>query len=240
MSARRVLDTVTLIGIDDLDINRLRLAADLCLEYFDFADVKLLTSREAPEVPDIVPASPIRSTAEYSEFVVRRLHEHVDTPHALIIQYDGFILNPEAWTDEFLEYDYIGAPWLSGDAEYDSRYGTHPHLKGRWVVGNGGFSLRSKQLLGACAELAGGDVITEYHPEDVVLSVHHREVLESRGLTFAPVPLARHFSFEGGAGKHCWSGQLGFHGLRYTDISAWLKDRPDIEIDPNTNNIRRR
>ena len=52
----------------------------------------------------------------------------------LIIQHDGFILNHKAWDNEFLNYDYIGAPvyWMGNKLI---------------EVGNGGFSLRSKKLL---------------------------------------------------------------------------------------------
>ena len=29
----------------------------------------------------------------------------------LIVQDDGFIINKNLWDEEFLSYDYIGAPW---------------------------------------------------------------------------------------------------------------------------------
>ena len=35
----------------------------------------------------------------------------VRTSHYLSIQADGWVLDASRWTDEFLEYDYIGAPW---------------------------------------------------------------------------------------------------------------------------------
>ena len=31
------------------------------------------------------------------------------TDFVLTIQHDGFILNPDAWRDDFFDYDYIGA-----------------------------------------------------------------------------------------------------------------------------------
>ena len=33
------------------------------------------------------------------------------TPHVLLIQWDGFVVNPSAWSDEFLDFDYVGARW---------------------------------------------------------------------------------------------------------------------------------
>ena len=58
----------------------------------------------------------------YSEFVIRELHKYVDTSHCLLVQWDGYVLNPKSWLPQFLDYDYIGAPWNGN------------------VVGNGGFS----------------------------------------------------------------------------------------------------
>ena len=63
------------------------------------------------------------------------LKKYIDTDFCLIIQGDGFVIHPENWTDEFLKYDYIGAPWRN--------LAHYSFIR----VGNGGFSLRSKKLL---------------------------------------------------------------------------------------------
>lgn len=47
--------------------------------------------------------------------MIKELNKYIETDYVLIVQYDGFILNPKAWMDEFLEYDYIGAPWWYTD-----------------------------------------------------------------------------------------------------------------------------
>ncbi len=75
------------------------------------------------------------SLVEYSNFVFRRLHSHVSSSYIIVGQWDGFILNPELWDDDWLSYDYIGAPW--------------PQFEPPYNVGNGGFSLRSRRLLEA-------------------------------------------------------------------------------------------
>ena len=46
------------------------------------------------------------------------------TSHALMIQFDGYVLSGDRFSDNFLSYDYIGAPW--------------PHYQSH-KVGNGGF-----------------------------------------------------------------------------------------------------
>lgn len=136
---------------------------------------------------------PLRSKEDYSNFVLRRLNDHITTSHALITQWDSFILDGKAWDDHFLDYDYIGAPW--------------PHFSDPKKVGNGGFSLRSKRLLEACVNLS--DMPGE--AEDVQICRIFREQLEQyHGLQFAPEEIARQFAFERSARI---GTEFGFHGV---------------------------
>jgi hypothetical protein len=91
----------------------------------------------------------------------------------LICQADGYGRNIEHWSDEFLNFDYVGSPFPNGE------------------VGNGGLSLRSKRFLEASAALPEPDL-----PEDSYLCQYHRKELESQGITFAPLEVAIRFSFE--------------------------------------------
>src|ERR1700742_303923 len=100
------LPNVTLLGIDCVTIDRLILAANICQKDFQFAEVKLLSSLFSLD-HRVISIPPINSIRAYSEFVLKDLAEYVNTEFVLIIQYDGFILNPAAWSDEFLAYDYI-------------------------------------------------------------------------------------------------------------------------------------
>lgn len=225
------LDNVTLLGIDCVDVERLRLAIDICRNEFDFADVKILTSLEVENTDSIVKIDAINSTEQYSEFVINHLWRYVDTSHVLLVQYDGFILNSAAWTDEYLSYDYIGAPWLVADWSV-SNFSFPKELLGKYVVGNGGFTLRSKKMLSLTSKLAQSGKIATSHPEDVSLCVWNRELLEAEGIKFAPVDLAKKFSFESeDKNNYSWDGQFGFHGLKWTDISKWAKSHPEYKID---------
>jgi len=236
---KRTLETVTLLGIDCVDIDRLVLAADICRERFEFAEVKLLTSLPAQHHANIIPISPLNSTEAYSHFTIAELDRYVDTEHVMIIQYDGFILNPDAWTDEFLTYDYIGAPWLVQDWSVKD-FQFPKETLGTMIVGNGGFSLRSKKLISLCARLSAENAFEEYQPEDVVLCVRKRKMLEDAGIRFAPVPLAKQFSFESLTDEHdAWDGQFGFHGIRWTDISKWTNAHPEYKVDPKANTIKK-
>ena len=83
----------------------------------------------------VVRIDPLDSRDAYSQLMLKSLLPHIDTPHALVIQWDGYVVNARAWDPAFLDCDYIGAKWYwHGDG-----------LR----IGNGGFSLRSRRLLRA-------------------------------------------------------------------------------------------
>ena len=173
------LANITLFGLDCVEIDRLIQASEICLKDFEFGKVKFLTSLESKN-SHIVKIDPINYIEAYNDFMIKQMNGYIDTDFALVIQYDGFILNPEAWTDEYLNYDYIGAPWWN---------------EGKFIVGNGGFSLRSKKLLEI---LQNDDSIQRFpdDPEDWFICVTKREYLESKGIKFAPVELAKKFSLD--------------------------------------------
>jgi hypothetical protein len=130
----------------------------------------------------------------YSEFIFKKLNDYIQTKYVLIIQYDGYIINPHFWCNDFLNYDYIGAPWWY--SEYN--------------VGNGGFSLRSKKLLD---ELSKPEYIHRY-PEDDMICRHYGATLIEKGFRFANDKVASKFSFEPNArGVLFMNNTFGFHGI---------------------------
>jgi len=147
----------------------------------------------------------------------------------LLVQHDGFVLNPDSWEDEFLQYDYIGAPWLVADWSV-TRFNFPEKLLGTQVVGNGGFSLRSKKFLNASTRLAQEGIIKKFDPEDVALCVWHKDAMEAAGARFAPPKIAARFSFEGHDDPY--AKQFGFHSLQWgTDISQWIKENPEWDVE---------
>ncbi len=134
----------------------------------------------------------LTSIDTYSHFLIKELGQYIDTSHVLIVQWDGFVVDPSKWLDSFLNYDYVGAPWEGC---------------GEMLVGNGGFSLRSKKLLNALREMQ----VEIYHPEDDVICKQLRPLLEEKfDIKFSSVDLAKEFSFES---IKPVDKTFGFHGL---------------------------
>jgi hypothetical protein len=190
------LPTVTLCAAASVNVKATCLALSACLEQVDFAECLLFTDSDCPE-RDVrvrhVPIRPLRSSADYSDFLLQDLADHVTTPHCLIVQWDGFLLSAAHWKSEFLDYDYIGAPW--------------PQFSDGHAVGNGGFSLRSHKLLNACRDPR----FERNHPEDVAICRTNRILLEKEhGIRFADIALAETFAFERTPQK---GSTFGFHGI---------------------------
>lgn len=169
------------------------------------ADEYLLLSDRDVGYSEWEPIQPIRSLEELSDFMLRRYHRYITTRHVLNIQTDGYIRNPAGWNPSWLQYDYIGASWLWHP------YHTRPHAPPVcWDndVGNGGFSLRSKEFLEATSELSTVLPSEALHPEDVVACRIMGPMLKAKGIKFAPKAIADKFSVE----ERPYEGQFGFHG----------------------------
>jgi hypothetical protein len=190
----RTLDRVTLCCIDTAHHDLALAALHQCVQKCRFARVLFITDRDyALEGVDCARIASIDSRKAYSRFVIKDLWQYIGTEFVLLVQWDGFVVNADAWSDEFLDYDYIGAKWTF-------------HHDGH-TVGNGGFSLRSRRLLEALR-----DPQIEVEPlEDVAICRTFRPYLEAtHAIRFAPEAIADRFSFEA---SYFQSLPFGFHGL---------------------------
>jgi Protein of unknown function (DUF5672) len=121
----------------------------------------------------------IKSIGDYNKFCIKFGDIWPDNSNVLFCQNDGFALNASKWRDEFIEYDYIGSPW-GIDRPYHKR------------VGNGGFSLRSSKLLKLVTEI----IPPMEYPEDLLIcDIYHNQLI-NKGIKFAPVEVAMHFSYD--------------------------------------------
>lgn len=215
---RLELAQVTLCAVDTRSPELAAMSLRRSMAGIDFGRVLLFTRDWAPEQPlpgvEVVEIDLLRSGADYSRFVLRQLPGHIHTSHVLVTQWDGFVVEPRAWSHEFLAHDYVGAVW--------------PEQPAACSVGNGGFSLRSRRFLAAGLDAR----ITEEHPEDQVMCRTWRDHLErEHGVSFAPPALARRFAFENEAPQ---GPTFGFHGPynlpRFLDEAALvfvLDELPD-------------
>ena len=251
----RDFSNITLVSVTGLnDASGAAFALELSRRQMPGASALLLS----PCVPDNLPpdvrhrAVAPMSFKEYSLFMLFALWRVIETDYVLIVQDDGWVLDIANWSDEFLEYDYVGAPvqlgrvetpegtsWMK-DFSWFSEIGKADRLV--TPVLNGGFSLRSRRMLRALIDHPqirmeipppqideSGPIRMEWFNdathEDVQLTSMLRPELEAVGLRFAPLEVAVKFSFEQAAFGFMGgepSRALGMHG-------AW---RRLISIDP--------
>lgn len=208
------LRRVTLVCVEgrhpDLALHSLR----RCMARAEFGEVLLFGpahTETGPQVRLVPIDGQIRGIADYSRFLIEALPAYIRSDFVLVVQWDSFILDTQAWRPEFLDYDYIGAPW--------------PHRPASG--GNGGFSLRSRRLLQAAKALG----MSQTHPEDYCIAELYKEPLEQEfGIRFAPCELAQRFAFER---SYDAAPSFGFHGFFNFDraldtpaLSAYLQDCP--------------
>lgn len=180
------LPNVQLLIVDCVDYDRAKLSFDHCSSYVNFGDAAILTSLDV-DSPEVIKIPHIDSITKYSDFMIYELHKYITKDHVMIAQWDGFIRDPLLWDDDYLKYDYIGAPWPTNVL--------FSGVPKKFNVGNGGFSLRSKRLM---EFMATDDNLTYHYLEDVMICQLNRAYLSMFGFKFAPHELAYKFSWECG------------------------------------------
>src|SRR5690348_15185036 len=97
------LPSVTLITVASQDIDQTNLALLHSAEKIDFGAIKMLSSALPISRDNRVTYVPIPQIDRlgYQRFMTNSLNAHVHTEHCLIIQADGFILDPTRWDPRF-------------------------------------------------------------------------------------------------------------------------------------------
>ncbi|MCF7820269.1 MAG: hypothetical protein K9M44_02240 [Candidatus Pacebacteria bacterium] len=212
------LKNVTLVAVSSVMIEETIYALLQSMKGVEYFDVILISHERPVNLLDNInfkKCNNLKNISDYNKFILFNLSDYVNSDFVLIVQYDGYVLKPKLWDDNFLQYDYIGAPWKK-NIYFDS-------LGNNIRVGNGGFSLRSKKLLNAFNNLKVdplGDIIK--YNEDGIICIHFRKELERMGCVFAPISVASKFSFE----KKLKDSELktfGFHTYK-TNFSTKIKN----------------
>ena len=176
---------------------------------FPLKNAIVFSDKEEPwTATKFVKINKIKDLADYSRILLEDVVEHVETEHCLIIQYDGFVINPDIFAKLFLFYDYVGATW--------------PH-RTLYNVGNGGFCLRSRRLMEIIAKNFKNHDLR--FPEDHLIARNYRAILEDQfNLKFAPADVANHFSQE--LIQQPWP-TFGFHG-NHLLLQVFKKNLPEL------------
>ena len=194
---------VTLICVSSVNLPATYFAFQKSVEKINFGAVKLVTHEKPTDLPDFIQYEQcykIESINDYSYYMIYNLGGHIETSHCLVIQADGFVINPYQWDPTWLAWDYIGAPWEYNENAYITPF--NEHIRN----GNGGFSLRSKRLLEVPKHhyvefnVNQGDFYKHMNAnnfaEDGNICVHNRHVYTAAGCRFAPVEVCARFSHE--------------------------------------------
>ena len=120
-------------------------------------------------------------------------------------------MNPDSWTEEFLQYDYIGAIWPLPQDDFSFRDEDGVIQR----MGNGGFTLRSKKLLSLAKELdLEWKSYHGFYNEDGFIACHNRHIYEHEGCKFAPLEVAVNFSKELEIPENVGIKTFGVHGIK--------------------------
>lgn len=208
------LPDVTLVCVETREHVLAAMAVDECLRKAEFDAVLVLTDK--PELFSEVlnyrlPLDPGGPNAPIQCVVVPDWPDKVgwsrswwyDVPpllrtrQTLNIQWDSWIADPSMWDDEWMKYDYVGAPWWYEDGKN---------------VGNGGFSLVSTRLKRFLAKNRDR-FPCDSSIDDDLLCRQYRVDLEGEGFIWAPEPVAWKFSYEGCNSRIPFTKHFGFHAM---------------------------
>jgi hypothetical protein len=205
------LNNVTLVSVTSVNAERAAQALHYSMREINFSRVLLFTDKDINTNGITTIKIDKLDYIGYSYFITYELHKYIETDHVLIIQDDGFVVNPDKWNNEFLNFDYIGAPFpvpqQNDSVSYRDPFGQLIR------VGNGGFSLRTKKLLSLPTILnLEWKPYFGFYNEDGFFAVHNRHIFEENGCVFAPIEIASEFSHEHDVEETKNKIPFGFHG----------------------------
>lgn len=192
----RRLPEITLVAVTDIDRIGCWEALEKSSEGIEWGATLLLQ-----------PA--LGSIDAWNKYIIYELHKHIGTEFAMLVHADGYVIRPEAWREDFLDYDYIGAPWPLPTDSFSYRTASGELVR----VGNS-VSIRSKRMLELPSKL--GLEWKSYFGntnEDGFLTCHARDILLENGMKFAPIDIAKYFSKEHEMPENKGIETFAFHSL---------------------------
>lgn len=206
--------TISILAVSTIAHDLTKFAIENTLKNIDVDRVVTLSDKNFYPQGDFHLIDTITDRKQYSRIMLKEVYQYIETDYVLVVQYDGMAVNRQNWTDDFLLFDYIGAPW--------PWYPTNN-------VGNGGFSLRSRRLIELMSRYDFAFI--EDLNEDENICRYNRLQLEYHGIKFADVKTAAKFSHEREAAKQ---DTFGFHGmfnvpfyLDHGSVRMYIENLPD-------------
>ena len=191
------LPQVTLIAVTSVKIYETIRALTYSMRGIDFGEVVLVTHKKPFGLPKGITYKHTDRLTDIDRFnylIAYELGSYVNTDYVILVHYDGFIVHPEMWRKEFLDYDYIGSPWPLPTAEHSTYYDANGNI---CRVGNS-VSLRSRRFLNYPKE-AGFEwkpAADGFYNEDIFLCCMNKVKFEEAGMRFAPIEVATLFGRE--------------------------------------------
>lgn len=189
------LENVTLIGFTSVNIEGHIKALEYSSKDIEFGMIKLVSDIKPNNLPDNIIyeyTNKMSNIDEWNYSTIYELPKHIDTEFCILIHDDGFIVNVDSWRDEFLKYDYIGAPWGLPNDNFSFRDINNEVIR----VGNS-VSLRSKKLLQLAIDLPiEWKSFHGYYNEDGFICVNNRHIYKKNGCKFGDINIAKYFSHE--------------------------------------------
>jgi len=198
MEEKLKLPNVTLAAMTSVNIYETIKALEYSMRGIEFGEVVLITHRKPIGLPGSIiykHTSRLTDIDCFNYKMVYELADYIDTDYVMLVHADGFVIHPEKWRDEFLDYDYIGAPWpIPKPGSVHSYHDIYGNL---CRVGNS-VSLRSKRLLEfpRQAKLTWDKDEEGFYNEDIFLCCRNKHRIEAAGMKIAPVEVAKYFGHE--------------------------------------------
>jgi len=194
---KKNLENITLVAISSVHMYETVCALKYSMREISYNKVLLLSDHKPFYLPKnitFVKIERLKNVDDYSYFMVYELYKYIDTEYALIVHHDGFVVNPQLWREEFLNYDYIGSPWREPLPE-ENRY---RDIEGAICRVGNGVSLRSKALmeLPTKQQWEWKKIASGTYNEDCFICCDNKHLVEAAGLKIAPIDVAKYFGHE--------------------------------------------
>jgi len=212
------LNNITLVALTSVRLEQTIKALQHSSLKINFGDIKLLSDIKPDNLPDNITHEYVpkcNNIDEWNYHIIYTLPKHIETDYIILIHDNGFIVNPEVWTDEFLKYDYIGAPWPLPEDNISYR-----DINGEIIRQGNSVSLRSKKLLDIPNKLN-----LKWRPfhgftnEDGFICVNYRHEYINEGCVFAPLETAVLFSKETEIPENKSVKTFAFHNYKGSNIN---------------------